>query len=516
MSYMMIRAGLRSLSVPAKLQLNRMVRTGVDALRNNTLLASQAYINGKWVTAENKATFEVYDPATGDSLAAVPDMTSTETEEAIKAASCAQNGWAKTPLKERSAFLTKMKTLVDENSEMLAEIMTYESGKPIAESRGEVKYGNSFFEWFAEEAKRIRGDAMLHPVKRDSRYMIVRQPVGVSALITPWNFPLAMITRKAGAALAAGCCVVIKPAEDTPLTALAIAKIAEKAKLPAGVFNVVTCSRKNAESVGETLCLSSDVRKLSFTGSTPVGKHLYSLCGSTVKRISLELGGNAPFIVFDSADVDKAVQGAMGCKFRNTGQTCVCANRIFVQSGIYNSFCSKLAEKVKSLKYGHGMDPTNSLGPLINERAVVKVKEHVDDAISRGAALQAGGHLAPEFGPNFFQPTLVTDVAVDALVNREETFGPLAAVTKFETEDEVISMANSVKVGLAGYFYSNNAAQIFRVSEALEFGMIGVNEGVISSELAPFGGVKESGVGREGSMYGIEEYQELKYVNLNF
>jgi len=472
------------------------------------LLRSDAYIDGAWVTADDGARFPVTDPATGATLAEVPDMGAAETRRAIEAAEAAWPAWRTLTAKERATILRRWFDLQLVHQEALAQLMTAEQGKPLAEARGEVVYGASFVEWFAEEAKRVYGDT-IPAHANDRRIVVIKQPVGVVAAITPWNFPIAMITRKCAPALAAGCPVVIKPAALTPLSALALAALAEEAGFPPGVLNVITSKR--ASEVGDELTSNPAVRKLSFTGSTEVGKLLMRQCAGTVKKVSLELGGNAPFIVFDDADLDAAVVGAMASKYRNAGQTCVCANRILVQDGVYEAFAMKLAAAVASLHVGPGTEEGVSQGPLINAAAVAKVEEHIADAVSNGARVVCGGSRHA-LGGTFFEPTILADVTTSMMVAREETFGPVAPLFRFHDEAEVIAMANATEFGLAAYFYSRDIGRCWRVAEALEYGMVGINEGIISTELAPFGGVKESGLGREGSKYGLDEFVEVKYL----
>jgi len=479
---------------------------------HSALLRNRAYINGEWVQAHSGQSFAVTNPANGEHLSDVPDMGAEDTRAAIAAAEAAWPAWRAVPAKERAAILRRWFDLMMEHKEDLARLMTAEQGKPLAEARGEVGYGASFVEWFAEEAKRAYGD-VIPGHGRDKRILVIKQPIGVVAAITPWNFPIAMITRKVAPALAAGCPVVVKPAEDTPLCALALAVLAEKAGLPAGLVNIVTCSKARAPEVGEELTTNPVVRKVSFTGSTPVGKLLMRQASSTVKKVSLELGGNAPFIVFDDADLDAAVSGLMASKYRNTGQTCVCANRIYVQSSVYDAFVEKLKSAVGNLVVGPGLEGETHQGPLINQAAVNKVERHIADATSNGARVALGGK-AHALGGTFFEPTILTDVTQDMLVAREETFGPVAPIFRFETEDQAIAMANDSEFGLAAYFYSQNIQRIWHVAESLETGMIGINDGIISTETAPFGGVKESGLGREGSRYGLDEFMELKYLCL--
>ena len=474
------------------------------------LLRNDAYIDGTWTAADDGGRFAVTNPATGDTLAEVPDLGAAETERAVAAAAAAWPEWRAKTAKDRGAILRRWFDLQMANQEELAALMTAEQGKPLAESTGEVAYGASFVEWFAEEAKRVYGDT-IPPHQSDKRIVVTKQPIGVSAAITPWNFPIAMITRKCAPALAAGCPVVIKPAALTPLSALALAALAEEAGMPAGVLNVLTTARSG--EVGGVLTSSPTVRKLSFTGSTEVGKKLMEQCSGTVKKVSLELGGNAPFIVFDDADLDAAVAGTMASKYRNTGQTCVCANRILVQDGVYDAFAEKLAAKVAELRVGPGDQEGVAQGPLINDAAVDKVEEHIADALDQGARVVLGGKRH-ELGGTFFQPTVLADVTPSMKVAREETFGPVAPLFRFHEEREAVDLANDTPFGLASYFYSRDIGRCWRVAEALETGMVGVNEGIISTELAPFGGVKESGLGREGSKYGLDEFVEIKYLCL--
>ncbi|XP_060100116.1 succinate-semialdehyde dehydrogenase, mitochondrial [Heteronotia binoei] len=479
------------------------------AMSAASLVRSEGFVGGRWVKAAT--AFPVRDPATGAELAQVADCGLAEAQAAVRAAYEAGAAWSAVPAKERSALLRKWYNLMIENKDDLAKLITAENGKPLKEAQGEILYSASFLEWFAEEARRIYGDIIPSSAK-DRRIVVLKQPVGVAAIITPWNFPSAMITRKVGAALAAGCTVVVKPAEDTPLSALALAELANQAGIPAGVYNVVPCSRQQAPAVGELLCTDPLVAKISFTGSTATGKILLRHAAGTVKRVSMELGGHAPFIVFDSADVDKAVAGALASKYRNSGQTCVCTNRFLVQKGIHDAFVEKFAQAIKKeLCVGNGFEEGTTQGPLINEKAVEKVERHIDDAVSQGASIVIGGKRH-SYGKNFFEPTLLSNVTTDMLCTQEETFGPLAPVIKFNTEEEALAIANSVNVGLAGYFYSRDPAQIWRVAECLEVGMVGINEGIVSSVECPFGGVKQSGLGREGSKYGIDEYLEIKYV----
>jgi len=485
------------------------MKTSPLALLNDpSLLKTDALIDGKWVPGA--ARFDVFDPATGLKLADVPDLGPADAQAAIAAANAAWPAWRAQTGKQRHAILLKWFNLLIENQEDLGRIMTAEQGKPFAEAKGEVAYAASFVEWFAEEAKRINGET-LPQFDNNRRLMVMKQSIGVCAAITPWNFPLAMITRKVAPALAAGCPVIIKPAELTPLTALAAAELAMRAGVPAGVFNLLTADSDNSIAVGKVLCASDVVRHISFTGSTEVGRILMAQSAPTVKKMSLELGGNAPFIVFDDADIDSAVEGAMASKYRNAGQTCVCANRLYVQDGVYDAFVEKFAAKVKALKVGNGFDDGVVQGPLIEPSAVAKVQKHLDDALAKGARVVAGG---AKMDGQFFQPTVVADATPDMLCAREETFGPFAPVFRFHHEQEAVDAANNTEFGLASYFYSRDVGRIFRVAEALEYGMVGINAGVIAVEHAPFGGVKQSGLGREGSHHGIDDYVELKYLCL--
>jgi succinate-semialdehyde dehydrogenase/glutarate-semialdehyde dehydrogenase len=477
-------------------------------LKNLNLLKTHGYINGQWVGDNVKSRFDVTNAYTNEVISTLPDMGKKETDEAILAANAAWPEWRSRTAKERAAILKKWFDLIMSNQEDLAMLMTAEQGKPLAEARGEVGYGASFIEWFAEEGKRTYGDVIPTPAN-DRRILVIKQPIGVVASITPWNFPIAMITRKCAPALAAGCPVVIKPAAETPLSALAIAELADQAGIPKGIINVIVGT--NSSEIGLALTDSIIVRKLSFTGSTAVGKILTRNCADTMKKVSMELGGNAPFIVFDDADLDAAVAGAMISKFRNTGQTCVCTNRFLVQEGIYEEFVKRLADAVKTLNVGNGMDEGVNQGPLISLKALEKVKDHLSDAVDRGAVIVAGGK-PHQNGGTMFEPTVVSNVDSSMKIASEETFGPLAPIFKFSTEQEAIDMANDTEFGLASYFFTNDINRIWRVSEALEYGMVGVNEGVISNEVAPFGGVKESGLGREGSHYGIDDFLELKYI----
>ncbi len=478
------------------------------SLQNPSLLRDRAYIDGQWRKAVDDKTFDVCNPASGETLGQVADLGAAETREAIAAAQSAMEQWRDTSAKERSIVLRRWFDLIMDNQEDLAQLMTAEQGKVLAESRLEIAYAASFVEWFAEEAKRIYGDVI--PASSDRRSIVIKQPVGVVGAITPWNFPSAMITRKAGPALAAGCAVVLKPAAVTPLSALALAELAHQAGLPAGLLNVITGT--DAPAIGDELTGSDLVRKLTFTGSTPVGKHLLAQSAATVKKVSMELGGNAPIIVFDDADLDAAVQGAIGSKYRNAGQTCVCANRLLVQDSIYDAFLEKLAAEVSKFRVGSGLDENNTLGPLIDPKAVIKVEAMVKDATDSGATVALGGQPIPDLGPNFYQPTILANVDSSMRVFREEIFGPVAPVLRFKDEAEAIALANDTEYGLAAYIYTNDIGRVWRVSEAVEYGMVGVNEVAITSELIPFGGVKESGMGREGSKYGIDDYIETKYI----
>lgn len=478
-------------------------------LRDPSLFREQCYVDGEWIDASDGSRLDVTDPATGKVIGTVPKVGVAETRRAIAAADRAFSAWRAKTAKERAAILRRWYELMLQNADDLAYIMTREQGKPLAEAKGEIAYGASFVEWFAEEAKRVYGDIIPQTVP-SRRILVLKQPVGVCAAITPWNFPNAMITRKCAPGLAVGCTMVVKPASATPFSALALAVLAERAGMPKGVFNVVTGS---ASVIGDELCSNKTVRKLSFTGSTETGKLLLKKCADTVKRVSMELGGHAPFIVFDDADLDAAVQGAILCKFRNAGQTCVCTNRIYVQAKIFDAFAERLAAEVAKLKVGPGTEPGVVIGPLIDDAAVRKVEEHVADAVQHGAEVVIGGKRHT-LGGRFFEPTVIANCHAKMKIAHEETFGPVAPLFRFETEEEVIAMANDSDVGLAGYFYARDIGRVFRVAEALEVGLVGVNDGVISVEVAPFGGVKESGLGREGSKYGIDEYVEIKYVSL--
>jgi succinate-semialdehyde dehydrogenase/glutarate-semialdehyde dehydrogenase len=491
--------------------MNAPSRAGLPALnlKDPKLFREQCYIDGAWLAADSKKTFAVDNPATGEIIGNVPDMGVAETKRAIEAAEKAWPAWRAKTAKERAAILRKWFDLMMANQDDLGLILTTEQGKPLAEAKGEIAYGASFVEWFAEEAKRVYGD-VIPQHQGDKRILVLKQPIGVSAMITPWNFPNAMITRKAAPALAAGCTVVIKPAEQTPFSALAMAELAERAGIPKGVFSVIT---GDAPTIGKEMCANPIVRKLSFTGSTEVGRILMRQSADTIKKLSLELGGNAPFIVFDDADLDAAVEGAIASKYRNAGQTCVCANRIYVQDKVYDTFAARLAEKVKQFTVGAGIESGVVIGPLIDQQGMRKVEEHVADATAKGAKVMLGGK-AHSRGGLFFEPTILTGVTQAMRVSNEETFGPVAPLYRFKTDDEAIAMANATEFGLAGYFYSRDIGRIFRAAEQMETGMVCVNSGILSTEVAPFGGVKQSGLGREGSKYGIEEYLEVKYLLL--
>jgi succinate-semialdehyde dehydrogenase / glutarate-semialdehyde dehydrogenase len=476
-------------------------------LQDPTLLKTKAYIAGEWQSAEDNTTFEVKNPATGETIATVPRMGTTETRRAIDTANAAWPAWRATTAKQRATILRKWHDLMLENADDLATILTTEQGKPLAEAKGEILYAASFLEWFAEEGKRVNGDTIPTPAG-DKRIVVTKEPIGVCAAITPWNFPAAMITRKVGPALAAGCPIIVKPAEATPLSALALAVLAERAGVPRGVFNVVTGEPK---AIGAEMTGNPIVRKLSFTGSTPVGRLLMAQCAPTVKKVSLELGGNAPFIVFDDADLDAAVAGAIASKYRNSGQTCVCTNRFYVHDKVYDAFAEKLRVAVEQLKVGRGTEEGVTQGPLINEAAVLKVESHIEDALAKGARIVTGGKRHA-LGHGFFEPTVLADVTPAMKVARDETFGPLAPLFRFSSDEEVIRLANDTEFGLASYFYSRDIGRVWRVAEALEYGMVGINTGLISNEVAPFGGVKQSGLGREGSHYGIDDYVVIKYM----
>jgi len=477
------------------------------SLSDPTLLRQACYLEGTWCAADSGAVLSVTNPANGEQLGTIPKMGTMETRRAVEAAGAALPAWRAKTAKERAVILRRWFELMMANQEDLAIIMTAEQGKPLAESRGEITYAASFIEWFAEEGKRIYGDT-IPSYARDKRIVVIKEPIGVCAAITPWNFPSAMITRKAGPALAAGCTMVVKPATATPYSALALAELGERAGIPAGVFSVITGSSKE---IGDELTSNPIVRKLTFTGSTEVGKQLTAQCAETMKKVSMELGGNAPFIVFDDADLDAAVEGAVASKYRNTGQTCVCTNRLLVQAGVYDTFAQKLATAVAAMKVGDGLKGDVQQGPLIDEASVEKVEEHIADAVAKGATVALGGKRHA-LGGTFFQPTILCNVTPQMLVAREETFGPVAPIFRFETEAQAIQMANDTEFGLASYIYTRDIGRVWRVSEALEYGMVGINTGLVSTEVAPFGGVKESGIGREGSKYGIEEFVEVKYL----
>ncbi|CAN7625089.1 NAD-dependent succinate-semialdehyde dehydrogenase [Rhizobium leguminosarum] len=475
---------------------------------SSPFLRDAGYIDGVWTSGDATQTFDVLNPATGELLASLPDMGAAETRTAIDAAHAAQPAWAARPAKERSAILRKWFDLMVANADELAAILTAEMGKPFPEARGEILYAAAYIEWYAEEAKRIYGETIPAP-SDDKRMIVIRQPVGVVGTITPWNFPAAMITRKIAPALAVGCTVVSKPAEQTPLTAIALAVLAEQAGIPAGVFNVIVGI--DGPAIGRELCGNEKVRKISFTGSTEVGRILMRQCADQIKKVSLELGGNAPFIVFDDADLDAAVEGAIASKYRNAGQTCVCANRLYVQSNVYDAFAAKLAAKVAEMSVGDGFKPGVVIGPLIDEQGLAKVEDHVSDALAKGAKVLTGGKRIDGAG-TFFTPTVLTGVACGMKVAREETFGPVAPLFRFETVEDVIAQANDTEFGLAAYFYAGDLKKVWRVAEALEYGMIGINTGIMSSETAPFGGIKQSGLGREGSRHGADDYLEMKYL----
>ncbi|WP_288377851.1 NADP-dependent succinate-semialdehyde dehydrogenase [uncultured Massilia sp.] len=481
----------------------------MPTLNDPGLLRQQAFIGGEWLDAFDASTITVTNPATGETLGTVPHMGAQETRRAIEAADKAWPAWRRKTAKERAAVLRRWYELMMENADDLALLMTLEQGKPLAESKGEVGYAASFFEWFAEQAKRIEGD-VLEPPAPNLRILVTKEPIGVCAAITPWNFPAAMITRKVAPALAAGCPIVLKPAGLTPFSALAMAELGARAGVPPGVFSVVT---GDSGAIGGELCANPTVRKLSFTGSTQVGRQLMAQCAPTLKKLSLELGGNAPFIVFDDADLDAAVEGAIASKYRNMGQTCVCANRIYVQDGVYDAFAEKLAAAVGKLKVGNGVDPGVTQGPLIEDKAVEKVEQHIEDALSKGARVLVGGKRHP-LGHTFFEPTILLDVTPAMRLSDEETFGPVAPLFRFKTEDEVVALANASEFGLASYFYARDVGRVWRVAERIESGIVGVNTGLISNEVGPFGGVKQSGMGREGSKYGMDDYLVLKYICL--
>ena len=482
-------------------------RTAAPILKDPKLFRESAYIDGAWVEADSRARNPVDNPANGTIVGHVPHMSTAETKRAIAAAEAALPAWRALAAKERSKILRKWFDLIVANADDLALLLTTEQGKPLAEARGEILYGASFVEWFAEEAKRVYGDVIPSPTN-DRRIVVLKQPIGVVAAITPWNFPIAMITRKVAPGLAVGCTFVLKPAGQTPFSALALAELAERAGVPKGVLNIVT---GDSRTIGAELCANPVVRKLTFTGSTEVGRVLMRQCADTIKKLSLELGGNAPFIVFEDADLDAAADGALASKYRNAGQTCVCANRIYVQDSVYDKFAAKLAEKIKAFKVGRGTEAGVTMGPLIDANGLAKVEEHVADAVSKGAKVILGGKRH-ELGGLFYEPTLLTEVTAEMKVSREETFGPVAPLYRFKTDDEAVALANNTEFGLAAYFYSRDVGRVFRVAEAIESGIVGINVGIVANEVAPFGGVKQSGLGREGSKYGIEDFLEIKYL----
>jgi succinate-semialdehyde dehydrogenase / glutarate-semialdehyde dehydrogenase len=482
-------------------------RTSAPALKDSHLYRDRAYVNGAWVEADSGRRFDVDNPADGAVVGSVPDMAGAETRRAIEAAAAALPAWRALPAKERSRILRKWFDLIVANADDLALLLTTEQGKPLAEAKGEILYGASFVEWFAEEAKRVYGDVIPSPTP-DRRLLVMKQPIGVVAAITPWNFPNAMITRKVAPGLAVGCTFVLKPAEQTPFSALALAELAERAGIPKGVFNIVT---GDAEQIGKEMCANPVVRKVTFTGSTEVGRILMRQSADTIKKLSLELGGNAPFIVFDDADLDAAADGALASKYRNAGQTCVCANRIYVQDSVYDAFAAKLAERVRAFKVGKGTDPGVGIGPLIDAQGLAKVEDHIADAVSKGARVMLGGKRHA-LGGRFFEPTVLTDMKADMKVAREETFGPVAPLFRFKEDAEAVALANDSEFGLCAYFYARDVGRIFRVAEAIESGIVGINVGIISTEVAPFGGVKQSGLGREGSKYGVDDFLEIKYL----
>ena len=482
-------------------------------LQDPSLFRTECFVNGEWINADSGMRFDVDNPADGSVIASVPNCGAMETKRAIDAANAALPAWRAMTAKQRAVLLRRWFDLMLLNADDLALILTTEQGKPLAEAKGEIMYGASFIEWFAEEGKRIYGD-VIPPHMADKRLIVIKQPIGVTAAITPWNFPNAMIARKVAPALAAGCTMVIKPAEQTPLSALAMAELAHRAGIPKGVLNIVTGDASSSIAIGKELCANPVVRKLSFTGSTEVGRILMRQCADTIKKLSLELGGNAPFIVFDDADLDAAAEGLMQSKYRNAGQTCVSANRIYVQAAVYDAFAEKVKGKMATLKVGRGTDTGVNIGPLIDEQGLAKVEAHLADALSKGATVMSGGKRHA-LGGRFYEPTLLTNVPMSAKVSKEETFGPVAPLIKFDTEAEAIQLANDSEFGLASYFFSRDVGRVFRVGEALESGMVGINTGIFSNEVAPFGGVKQSGLGREGSKYGIEDYLEIKYLCLN-
>ena len=482
-------------------------RTAAPVLKDPKLFRESAYIDGAWVEADSRARNPVDNPGNGSVVGHVPNMSTAETKRAIAAAEAALPAWRALPAKERSKILRKWYDLIVANADDLALLLTTEQGKPLAEAKGEILYGASFVEWFAEEAKRVYGDVIPSPTN-DRRIVVLKQPIGVVAAITPWNFPTAMITRKVAPGLAVGCTFVLKPAGQTPFSALALAELAERAGVPKGVLNIVT---GDSRTIGAELCANPVVRKLTFTGSTEVGRVLMRQCADTIKKLSLELGGNAPFIVFEDADLDAAADGALASKYRNAGQTCVCANRIYVQDSVYDKFAAKLAEKIKSFKVGRGTEAGVTMGPLIDANGLAKVEEHVADAVAKGAKVILGGKRH-ELGGLFYEPTLLTEVTAEMKVSREETFGPVAPLYRFKTDAEAVTLTNNTEFGLAAYFYSRDVGRVFRVAEAIESGIVGINVGIVANEVAPFGGVKQSGLGREGSKYGIEDFLEIKYL----
>ncbi|KAJ1851707.1 hypothetical protein GGH12_003534 [Coemansia sp. RSA 1822] len=501
------------MSLAANTKINTM--TEHSKLTDKSLFRSQAYVDGSWVDSASNKTFKVTDPGTCETLGHVSDMNASDVQSAIDAAHRAFAVWKQTTARERARVLRGWADLMIKNQEDLARVLTLESGKPIMEARGEILYAASFIEWFGEEAKRVYGDVVPSPMP-GSRIMAMKQPVGVAGIITPYNFPAAMITRKVGAAIAAGCTVVVRPAHETPYSALALCELAHRAGIPRGVLNVVPSSAENTPSVGLELTTNPRIRKVSFTGSTPIGKLLMQQSSSTMKRVSLELGGNAPFIVFDDADLEAAAEHLVACKFRNSGQTCVCANRVYVHENVYDEFVDKFIAKVEKLRVGHGLDKGTTFGPMITERGLLKVEDQLQRSVAAGAKIVMGGHRPSlHVRGHYFEPTVLTNVSDSVPMSCEETFGPLCPIYKFASEEEVLQRANNVDVGLAGYFFSRDIGRIFRVAEALEVGMVGVNTGSVSSEVSPFGGVKESGVGREGSKYGIDEYMNVKAINIS-
>jgi succinate-semialdehyde dehydrogenase/glutarate-semialdehyde dehydrogenase len=489
----------------------RMAQPPVPSqLKNPSLFQENSFINGSWKSSSKGETFSVNNPATGDIIAKVANMDTQDATAAIAAAQAALNPWKNKLAKERSAIMRKWFNLIEANTDDLAKLMTIEQGKPLAEAKGEITYGNSFIEWFAEEAKRVAG-SVPSTTWSDKRMMVLKQPIGVCVSITPWNFPMAMITRKVAPAIAAGCTIVIKPAEQTPLSALALAVLAKEAGLPDGVLNIITADADRSIEIGKTLCASKTVAHLSFTGSTPVGRLLMEQCAPTIKKVALELGGHAPFIVFEDADIDAAVAGAIASKYRNAGQTCVCTNRFYVHASVHDAFVEKLTKAAAALPVGNGLEAGINQGPLIDELAVEKVERHISDAVAKGATLKTGGKMHA-LGGLFFEPTVLANVTNEMIIMTEETFGPVSAVIPFKDEADVIAAANNTEFGLASYFYSRDIGRIWRVAEQLEYGMVGINTGLFSNEVAPFGGVKQSGLGREGSVWGMDEYLEMKYL----